>query len=116
MKIHIVLIIFLISYNTSLLSSMFFISLLILADKLYAGLLPIINLTPLPNKGVKTFSCPLASNTVSVITDAPTKPIPVEPSWYPIFQQYNNLVDKLANWSKGEFLTLKSFVQNLLIP
>jgi hypothetical protein len=61
----------------SLLLSTFFISLLILANILSAGLLPIINLTPLPNKGVKTFSCPPASNIVYVITDAPAKPIPV---------------------------------------
>jgi hypothetical protein len=40
----------------------------------------------------------------------------VEPTWHLLFQQYNNLVDKLANWLKGEFITLKSFVQNLLIP
>ena len=107
---------FLILYNTSLRLSMVFISLLILANKLFACILPTINLTLLPYKGVKIFSCPPASNRVSVITDAPVKPIPVEPTWHLLFQQYNNLVDKLANWLKGEFITLKSFVQNLLIP
>ena len=90
---------------------MVFRSLLILANKLFPGLLPTINLTLLPNKGVKFFTCPPAS-IVSVITGAPAKPIPVEPTRHPIFQQYNNLVNILANWLKGEFFTFKSFVQN----
>lgn len=68
---------FLILYNTSLVLSMVFISLLILANKLFAGLSPTIDLTLLPYKGVKIFSFPPAF-IVSVITDAPVKPIPVE--------------------------------------
>ena len=48
------------------------------ANKLYPCLPLIHNLTPLPSRGVNTFSCSPASNKVSAITDAPARLIPWE--------------------------------------
>ena len=75
-----------------------FISLLISLKISSAGLPCTINLTPLPIKGINTFSWLPAYNLLSIINNVSTRPKPAETAWQPYFQKQNILSAAIAKW------------------